>query len=202
VTLDQAHFQGKYDAAPDPYQLAERWYEARKRAISVALLPAPRYGSAFEPGCSIGLLTALLADRCESLLSCDAIAQAAASARSRTAGSPGVRVEQRVIPGQWPDESFDLVVLSEILYYFDDGDLERVLGHAIRSLNPGGHLLAVHWRPDAPDHPRAGDEVHHILALDPRLARLARYRDHDFTADVYAHADGDHRSVAQAGGLA
>ena len=202
MTLDQAHFQRKYDAAPDPYGLAERWYEARKRAISIALLPAPRYGTAFEPGCSIGMLTAQLAGRCDRLLSCDAIAQAVTAARTRTAGQPGVRIEQRTIPGQWPDESFDLIVLSEVLYYFDDADLDQVLDLAVKALNPGGHLLAVHWRHHAPDHPRGGDEVHQILVGDPRLAPLARYRDLDFTAEVYARADGDLQSVAQAGGLA
>jgi SAM-dependent methyltransferase len=106
-----------------------------------------------------------------------------------------------VIPGEWPQESFDLIVLSEILYYFDDTDLEQVLGLAVKTLNPGGHLLAVHWQRRAPDHPRAGDEIHQILAGDTRLARLARYRDPDFTAEVYTHANGDLRSVAQAGGI-
>jgi SAM-dependent methyltransferase len=202
VTLDPGHFRRKYDASPDPYQLADRWYEARKYAISVALLPAQRYSSAFEPGCSIGVLTARLASRCDRLLACDAIPRAVESARSRTAGLPGVRVEQRVVPDEWPEESFDLIMLSEILYYFDDADLEQMLVLAIKTLNPGGHLLAVHWRHYAPDHPRAGDKVHQILAADSRLARLARYRDRDFTAEVYTHADGDLRSVAQIGGIA
>jgi SAM-dependent methyltransferase len=202
VTLEPEHFQGKYDASPDPYRLAERWYETRKYAISVALLPARRYGSAFEPGCSIGVLTARLADRCDRLLACDAIGRAVTAARSRTAGLPGVRVEQRVLPGQWPAESFDLIVWSEILYYFDDADWEQMLGLGLKTLNPGGHLLAVHWRHHAPDHPRTGDEVHQLLAGDARLARLAGYRDQDFTAEVYARADGDLRSVAQAGGFA
>ena len=202
MTLAPSHFQGKYDASPDPYRLADRWYEARKYTISIALLPAQRYGSAFEPGCSIGVLTTRLASRCDRLLACDAIPRVVASARSRTAGLPGVRVEQHVIPGEWPAEPFDLIVLSEILYYFDDADLEQVLGLAVKTLNPGGHLLAVHWRHYAPDHPRAGDEVHQVLAGDTRLARLARYRDPDFTAEVYTHTDGDLRSVAQAGGIA
>ena len=201
MTLDPGHFRERYSASPDPYGLAERWYEKRKYALTVALLPRERYGAAFEPGCSIGVLTAQLASRCDSLLACDAIADAVASARARTAGLPGVRVEQRAVPGQWPMGSFDLIVFSEILYYFDDADLNQMLRLGLLALRPGGHLIAVHWRHPAPDHPRAGDEVHKILAGHPRLARLAGYRDPDFTAEVYSHSDGDLRSVAQADGI-
>jgi len=201
VTLDPGHFRERYRGSPDPYRLADRWYEARKYAITVALLPRERYGAAFEPGCSIGVLTERLASRCDSLLACDAIPDAVASARSRTAGRAGVRVEQRVVPGEWPAGSFDLIVFSEILYYFDDADLNQMLRLGLLALRPGGHLIAVHWRHPAPDHPRAGDEVHKILAGHPRLARLAGYRDPDFTAEVYSHSDGDLRSVAQADGI-
>jgi SAM-dependent methyltransferase len=201
VTLGPAHFRERYAASPDPYGLADRWYETRKYALSVALLPRERYTAAFEPGCSIGVLTTHLAARCERLLAWDAVPDAVASAQARTAGLPGVLVQQRVIPGQWPEQSFDLIVFSELLYYFDDTDLDTVLGCALGSLRPGGQLLAVHWRHPAPDHPRTGDEVHEILAACSGLARLARYRDPDFTAEVYAPADGDLRSVAQAGGI-
>ncbi len=201
MTLDPGYFSERYAASPDPYGLAERWYEARKYALTVALLPRPRYGTAFEPGCSIGVLTLRLAARCDRLLACDAVPDAVGSARARTAGLPGVQVEQRVIPADWPPQSFDLVVFSELLYYFDDADLEQVLSLGVGSLRPGGQLLAVHWRHPAPDHPRSGDEVHQALAARPALARLARYRDLDFTAEVYARADGDLRSVAQADGI-
>jgi SAM-dependent methyltransferase len=201
VTLDAGYFRERYAASPDPYGLAERWYEARKYALTAALLTKERYGTAFEPGCSVGVLTAMLAPRCDSLLACDMVPDAVASARARTAGLPGVRVEQRAIPREWPPRSFDLIVFSELLYYFDDADLGQVLGLGIGSLRPGGQLLAVHWRHPAPDHPRTGDEVHQDLAVHPGLARLARYRDPDFTAEVYTRADADLRSVAQAGGI-
>jgi SAM-dependent methyltransferase len=200
MTVDAGYFRDRYAASPDPYGLAERWYEARKYAISVALLPRQRYSAAFEPGCSIGVLTAMLAPRCDRLLACDVIPDAVASARTRTAGLPGVRVERRAVPGEWPPHSFDLIVLSELLYYFDDADLDQVLRLGIGALRPGGHLLAVHWRHPAP-HPRTGDEVHRQLAAHAGLARLAHYRDTDFAADVYTHADGDLKSVAQAGGI-
>ena len=201
MTLDDGYFRERYAASPDPYGLAERWYEARKYALTAALLPREHYGAAFEPGCSIGVLTGMLASRCESLLACDVVPDAVASARARTAGLPGVRVERRAIPGDWPSRSFDLIVFSELLYYFDDADLGQVLRLGIGALRPGGQLLAVHWRHPAPNHPRTGDEVHQALAADARLARLAHYRDPDFAAEVYARSDSDLKSVAQAGGI-
>ena len=201
MTLDAGYFRERYAASPDPYGLAERWYEERKYALTVALLPRERYGAAFEPGCSIGVLTGMLASRCESLLACDVVPDAVASAQARTAGLPGVQVERRVIPGEWPPGSFDLIIFSELLYYFGDTDLNLVLRLGIGALRPDGHLVAVHWRHPAPNHPRTGDQVHEALAAEAGLARLAHYRDPDFTAEVYARADGDLRSVAQADGI-
>ncbi|HEX3958858.1 MAG TPA: SAM-dependent methyltransferase [Trebonia sp.] len=201
MTVDPGYFRDLYAASTDPYGLAKRWYEARKYALTVALLPREHYGTAFEPGCSIGVLTTKLAPRCDRLLACDAVPDAVASARARTAGLPGVRVEQRVIPGQWPPHSFDLIVFSEFLYYFDDADLEQVLRLGADALRPAGHVLAVHWRHPAPNHPRTGDEAHQALAGHPALVRLAGYRDPDFAAEVYARSGGDLRSVAQAGGI-
>jgi SAM-dependent methyltransferase len=201
VTVHPGYFRERYAASPDPYGLADRWYEARKYALTVALLPREHYAAAFEPGCSIGVLTTKLAARCGSLLACDAIDSALVSARARTAGLPGVRVERRVIPREWPPGEFDLIVFSEILYYFDDDDLDQVLRLGTGALRQDGHLLAVHWRHPAPDHPRTGDEAHQALAAHPGLARLAGYRDPDFAAEVYTHSGGDLRSVAQAGGI-
>lgn len=201
MTVDPGYFRDQYTASPDPYGLADRWYEARKYSLSLALLPRERYGAAFEPGCSIGVLTARLAARCGSLLSCDAAADAVTSARARTEGLPGVRVEQRILPGDWPPGEFDLIVFSEFLYYFGDGDLNKILRLGLSALRPGGHLLAVHWRHSAPRHPRTGDDTHQVLGDHAGLVRLGAYRDPDFNAEVYARADGDTRSVAQAGGI-
>jgi SAM-dependent methyltransferase len=201
MTLDPGYFENVYASTADPYGLADRWYEARKYALSVALLPRQHYKTVFEPGCSVGVLTAQLAPRCDRLLACDAVPDAVATARKRTAALPEVLVEQRVLPDEWPPGTFDLIVFSELLYYLGDGDLDLVLRRAIHALRPDGQLLAVHWRHPAPDHPQTGDQVHELLAGHPGLARLARYQDLDFTAEVYARSDGDLRSVAQAGGI-
>jgi len=201
VTLGAGYFEDMYKASGDPWGFEERWYERRKYAISVAQLPESRYRSAFEAGCSVGVLTRMLARRCDRLLSCDLAEAAVAAAARRTTDMPHVRVERRRIPEDWPAGSFDLIVFSEILYYFGDDDLERVLDHAVRALQPGGTLLAVHWRHPVAEYPRSGDDVHRILAARPGLARLVDHREPDFLAEVYVRADAEPVSVAQATGL-
>lgn len=201
MTVPLGYFDRLYAASDDPYELATRWYEQRKYAISLALLPRERYGDAFEPGCSVGVLTAMLARRCGRLLACDGAETAVRRAAHRTRDLPNVRVERRVMPQGWPPGKLDLIVASELLYYFDDEDLTLMLGHAAMALRPAGTLLAVHWRHRAEHYPRTGDSVHQALAAHPGLTRLAGYRDPDFIAEAYARADGDRQSVAQAEGI-
>jgi SAM-dependent methyltransferase len=126
--------------------------------------------------------------------------QSVQAAARRTRNLPHVRVERRQIPGQWPDETFDLIVFSEILYYFGDRDLEQVLDYGVRALRPGGTLLAVHWRHPVTEYPRSGDDVHRALAARPGLASLAVHDEEDFLAEVY-RTDGQPVSVARATGL-
>ncbi len=201
ATLAPRYFDAMYAAAGDPWGLRDRWYERRKYAISLALLPAERYRRGFEPGCSVGVLTRLLAGRCGEMLAWDVAAEAVRSAAAHTRDLPNVRVEQRDLTATWPPGRFDLIVLSEVLYYLGDPDLGRVLGRAVPALEPGGTLLAVHWRHPVADYPRSGDDVHRMLAERPGLARLTRHEEPDFLAEVYLRADGAPVSVAQATGL-
>jgi trans-aconitate methyltransferase len=200
-TLGASYFDGMYTAAADPWGFEERWYERRKYAISLAMLPRERYRAAFEPGCSIGVFTRLLAPRCDSLLACDLAAAAVQATAARTADLPQVQVEQRDIAGQWPSGRFDLIVLSEVLYYFGDHDLEQVLKRAAASLEPDGTLLAVHWRHPVAEYPRTGDDVHQVLAAQPGLAPLAVHSEADFLAEAYIRTEGMPSSVAQSTGL-
>lgn len=98
VTLPPAYFDAMYQAAADPWGFEDRWYEQRKYAVSLALFPAARYRSAFEPGCSIGVLTRMLAGRCDALLSCDVAAAAVRTAARRTADLPHVRSSSASCP--------------------------------------------------------------------------------------------------------
>jgi len=200
MIMEPAYFDRMYAASADPWGFASRWYEKRKRAITLAMLPGERYADAFEPGCSIGVMTQQLGRRCARLLSCDAAEAAVKVAAARTSSQPGIRVEQRVLPRDWPRGTYDLIVFSEFLYYFGAGELQRVLNLSVAALRPGGTLLAVHWRHHVPEYPRSGDSVHQALGEQHGLSLLAEHRELDFIAGVYRH--GPALSVAQATGLA
>ena len=71
MTLGQPYFDDLYRHHPDPWGFRTRWYETRKRQMTMAALPDQHYASVFEPGCSIGLLTRLLAARSDRVLAMD-----------------------------------------------------------------------------------------------------------------------------------
>ena len=201
MSLDLGYFDQMYAASGDPWGLATRWYEARKYALSLALLPQRHYREAFEPGCSVGVLTAMLADRCGRVLAWDASADAVRSAAARTAALPNVCVRRGTIPGDWPPGQFDLIVFSEVLYYLAGGALGEVLDAGVASLRPGGTLLAVHWRHPVADYPRSGDDVHRVLDARRDLALRIGHTEADFHAGVYQRAGRPLISVAEAEGL-
>jgi cyclopropane fatty-acyl-phospholipid synthase-like methyltransferase len=179
VSVDPATFERMYRAEEDPWSFATSAYEAAKYERTVAALGARRFRRGLELGCSIGVLTARLAERCEELVAIDTSATAVARARARVGTAADVRIA--TLPDDLPEGPFDLVVASEVLYYFEPGVLAGLLDAIEAALEPGGLLLAVHWRPPTRTYPLRGDEVHDILAgraaLEPLHAeRTERYR--------------------------
>jgi SAM-dependent methyltransferase len=164
--IQAAWFEDLYRGRADPWDFETSAYERAKYARTLAALGPPdrRFGRALEAGCSIGVFTELLAPRSDELLALDASATAVARAAVRLAPFPHVRVLRRTLPEDLPSGPFDLVVCSEILYYWSEGLLRRFLAAAESALAPGGSLLAVHWRPATRTYPLRGDEVHGILA--------------------------------------
>ena len=163
------YFERLYRVNADPWGLASRWYEQRKYALTLASLPADRYRSGFEPGCSIGALTERLASRCDRLLAVDHVAATVAMAARRLIDYPHVRVEQRVVPDDWPPGPFDLLVLSEVCYYFDSEELRELVARAQRSLETEATVVAVHWTGQT-DYPLTAAQAHRLLAATSTFA--------------------------------
>jgi trans-aconitate methyltransferase len=196
VTLRRGYFEDLYAGDDDPWSFRTRWYETRKRRLTMATLPDEHYGSVFEPGCSIGVLSAELADRCDHLLAMDISAQALQQAKAEL--PPRVELRQGGVPSDWPAGDFDLIVLSEIGYYLDDEDCRRLAELAVTSARD---VIAVHWRHPVDDYPLTGDAVHRVinhLAQAHGLAGVASHIEEDLRIDVWS---SNHRSVAARTGL-
>jgi SAM-dependent methyltransferase len=182
ATIDASYFERLYRDNADPWNFAASDYEDAKYAESLEVLPALFYESALEVGCSIGVFTRRLAGRCGHLLAIDVSETALDAARARCAGLP-VTFEQRQIPGFWPDGSFDLIVLSEVLYYLADADARHVTQLAARSLRPGGAILLVHFLGET-DYPLTGDQAAEIFLSQCGLPRVAGSRRPRYRIDV------------------
>ncbi len=68
TSLPPRYFDDLYAHDPDPWQFETSAYEAAKYDATLDALPIERFASALEVGCSIGVLTARLAPRCDELL--------------------------------------------------------------------------------------------------------------------------------------
>lgn len=187
-TLPPAYFDQVYQANRDPWGFESSPYERGKYAATLAALPRAHYPEAFEIGCSLGVLTAQLAQRCGKLLAVDVSEAALTQARQRCAGLPHVAVQRMQVPEELTDQQFDLILVSEVGYYWSAADLARAADQLIARLQPNGQLLLVHWTPPVHDYPLTGDDVHeHFLAKADEggpLRHLAGQRHETYRLDL------------------
>lgn len=159
----------------------------------MALLPYPRYRHAFEPGCSVGVLTELLVGRCDHVTAAD-VATAALDTAHRRLLEVGCRERvtllHRSLDDPWPAGPFDLVVLSEVGYYLHPDALRGVLDRELARLTPGATVLTAHWRHLVPDYPMTGDHTNDVVGATAGLHQIGSYRDQDVAIEVFATGSG------------
>ena len=218
----ESYFDALYNDNTDPWQYQTRWYEKRKRDMCLAILPQSQYDNGIELGCGNGVFSELLAQRCQALVSIDGNHQAVKLAKERLAELPHVKVIQGVIPNRlltlkdavveaYPllnetstmQEPFNLIVISEILYYLSPNDIDMVIAWTQQNLAIGGTLLCCHWRYAIKGFAMTGETVHQRLRLAFNLTNNEKHQvefnhqsqmvDSDFLLDVWQRSQ---RSVA------
>lgn len=190
TSLPPEYFEQLYKNNPDPWEFETSAYERDKYAATITALGSERAESALEVGCANGVLTQALADHCQALLAIDVSPTALRQAKARCADLPHVTFRLAGLPDDEIPGAFDLIVLSEVAYYWDDRDADRAAEIFRRQHKPGARLLLVHWLGET-DYPVSGDEATERLRRSLGEAirvehetRTAKYR-----LDVWRWAD-------------
>ncbi|MGI8468608.1 MAG: class I SAM-dependent DNA methyltransferase [Pyrinomonadaceae bacterium] len=186
-SLAPEYFENVYNANEDPWNFASSEYEAAKYAATLDALPRENYESALEIGCSIGILTAKLASRCASLLAVDVSEKALNQARARCRDLTNVEIRLMRIPQEFPERAFDLILISEVGYYFNIEDWKLTFEKTIAHLKPRGNVVLIHWTPAVEDYPQTGDEVHDSFAggSENKLRPVKNLRAEKYRLDVW-----------------
>ena len=183
-TLKPDYFDEVYAANADPWGFETKPYELEKYADTLRSLPRGHYENVFEIGCSLGVLTAMLAPRCERLLAVDGSEAPLVRARERCREMTQVQIAQMQVPDEFPDGQFDLILVSEVGYYWSPDDFAKAQAAIFAHLAPGGQLMLVHWTPPVHDYPLTGDEVHEAFLEMDGLKHLSGHREETYRLDV------------------
>jgi predicted TPR repeat methyltransferase len=179
VSRPASHFQRLYESNPDPWGFQSSPYERAKYWTTLNALDDRRFASGLEVGCSIGILTGMLAQLCGRLLGVDIVEAPLPAARARCAHLPQVRFERMRVPAEWPADRFDLIVLSEVLYFLSADDIGLCARYVVDTLVPGGIVVLVNWTGQT-DDPSAGESApERFIAATKDALRATRQERHD-----------------------
>jgi SAM-dependent methyltransferase len=178
--VSQEFFESRYQQSEDPWKFATSAYELNRYRAILAALSDRRFLRAFEPGCSIGVLTEQLADRCTEVQALDISPTAVAKAQARCGHLAHVHIRHGALPSVLPDGDFDLIIFSEIGYYFHREPLRDLVNELLHRLRPYGVFLASHWTGKSADHLLSGDEVHDLIRGTPGISLTLEQRKPEF----------------------
>jgi hypothetical protein len=189
MTIDptsRAFFEDMYRNNADPWEFASNPYEQRRYETILHALNGKHYRHAFEPGCSVGVLTHQLAALCGRVDAMDISPTAVKLAQIRCHECPNAYITGGSLVHRIPEGSFDLVVFCEIGYYFEEPTLRDILQALVAQIEPEGTFLASHWLGSSPDHVLSGDRVHEIIADVSGLNHIQSARYPDFRLDSWS----------------
>lgn len=186
-SLDTDYFKKVYAANNDPWNFETSEYEAQKYRATLQALPHERYKNALEIGCSIGVLTKLLAERCDHLLATDVSEKALDQARERCKYLNNITFKKAQFPQKLPEDQFDLIMVSEVAYYLSPEDWNLAMQKFLKIMPKSGNLVLVHWLPEVHDYPQTGDQVHNSFAefMKGKMNNVYQTRAENYRIDVW-----------------
>ncbi len=178
-------FESLYQNNPDPWHFASSTYELNryKRICEIVHHQKPSY--VFEAGCSIGILTEQLAHLAEFVEAIDISSTATLAAQIRCCELRNVRIQWGSLGNYSIPSKADLIILSEIGYYFSREEWRNIIKNIATTCTPPFYLLASHWLGTSADHILSGDEVHSIIHSLGIFELKHSERNKDFRLDYW-----------------
>ena len=161
-SLTKNYFDELYQQRDDPWDFEQSDYENEKYQETLNVL-GEQYDSALEIGCSVGVLTHLLAARCAHLLAVDISEKPLKIAQKRCENQPQVRFKALDVSKNFPTGTYDLILISEVGYYLTEEKLLKLYKNCQKHLKNGGQLALVHWTGYVEEYPLTGGEVHKLF---------------------------------------
>ena len=130
-----------------------------------------------------------MAGRCDALLALDTSCLALGEAVRDNADLLHVQFREATLPRDFPEGRYDLIVLSEVLYYLSTSDLAALAERCLASLEPDGEMVLCHWLGET-DYPLRGEEAAglFIAAAAPRWRPVASRREPEYRLELLGAA--------------
>ncbi|MBC5800091.1 MAG: class I SAM-dependent methyltransferase [Candidatus Eremiobacteraeota bacterium] len=180
----RGYFEGVYARSDDPWSSRTSDYEREKYDRTLEALARRRYERALEIGCSVGVLTRRLAEHAGHLVAIDISERAIELARATCRHRSNVTFVRCDATCNYPPGRFDLVVLSEVAYYWSDDDFARTRERIAESLGPDGDVLLVDFLPEGQTGAWGGDAVHDAFLHDRRFRGVRGVRAEGYRIDL------------------
>jgi len=131
----------------DPYDVTRSGYEKEKYARTMeALSFKDRFASVLEIGCGEGHLTEMLAGRADWVLAADISDLAISRAKKKYINLTNVEFRRFDVLNDGLEEKFELVLCSEVLFYFEKDQLPNVVERVAGWTRLGGFVALAHAR--------------------------------------------------------
>ena len=137
----QSDLEQIYAESDDPWNFAHSSYEQEKFRATRAALEERYFNAALELGCGNGQLARHIVPLCASYTGLDAVQRPLEAARRVV---PEGQFIQGFLPTDLPEGNFDLIVLSEVLYFLS-ADAIRTLADLIAKRWPAALLICVSY---------------------------------------------------------
>lgn len=167
--IDVAGFENKFRANIDPWNYTHSRFERAKRDVLLRACGPSKHGRVLELGCAIGETSRGLHRLALRLLAVDASPTALREAARRTPRNRRIRFKRAILPSQMPRGPFDLIVVSELIYYLRPHCLDPLADRIHAALAPGGTTIILNHR-----RPFADAAIMPALAHRRIRRRLAR----------------------------